>query len=318
MPNGDAAGDTAEAPADATTPEVGVVLATHNRPELMRRALRSILAQNYAGRIRVVVVFDRSPPDMRLEQDEDGRIVSVCENTRTPGLAGARNTGIESLDTPLVAFCDDDDYWTPHKLSRQVVTLQKSGAEFASTAMLVEYGDHRSQRLAESTSIRYADLLRSRMAMVHSSSFLMRRAALVDGIGLVDESIPESMCEDWDLLLRAAKRHPIAHLDEPLTVVQWGESYFNERWSVKNTAHQWMLVHHPDILSSRVGAGRVFGQLAFGYAALGNRRESMRWAARAMRSHLLEPRAVLALLVVMRIVSDETVMRALQKRGHGI
>lgn len=318
MPNGDAVGEAARTPADARMPDVGVVLATHNRPQLMRRALESILAQTYDGRIEVVVVFDRSAPDESLAQDGGDRVVTVCENTRTPGLAGARNTGIMALRTPLVAFCDDDDSWTPHKLSRQVAALQDTEAEFASTAMLVEYGDHRSERLAGSTSIRYADLLRSRMAMVHSSSFLIRRTALVDGIGLVDETIPESMCEDWDLLLRATKRHPVVHVDEPLIVVQWGESYFNERWSVKNTAHEWMLEHHPDILSSRVGAGRVYGQLAFGNAALGNRRESLRWAVRALRTHLLEPRAVLALLVAARVVSDETVMRALQKRGHGI
>lgn len=318
MPSTQARADAANPPADAAMPAVGVVLATHNRPELMRRALRSIVEQEYAGRIEVVVVFDRSTPEADLVRDDGRRVVTVCENARTPGLAGARNTGITALDTEFVAFCDDDDMWEPTKLHRQVGALRTRGGEFASTAMLVEYGDHRSQRLAGSATIRYGDLLRSRMAMVHSSSFLARRSALTDGIGLVDETIPQSMCEDWDLLLRAARRRPVVHVDEPLIVVRWGESYFNERWEVKNTAHQWMLAHHPDILTSRVGAGRVFGQLAFGSAALGHRRDAARWAVRALRSHLLEPRAVLALLVAARVVSAETVMRALQKRGHGI
>ena len=299
-------------------PDVGVVLATHNRPVLMRRALQSILEQDYAGRIVVVVVHDRCPVDADLVQEAANRDVIVTENTRTPGLAGARNCGVLSVDTELIAFCDDDDYWQKAKLTRQVDAMRSSGAAFASTAMLVSYDGHESQRLAGQSQIAYEDLLRSRMAMVHSSSFLMDRHALINGIGLVDETIPQSMCEDWDLLLRAAKRQPIRHVDEPLVVVEWGNSYFNERWSVKNTAHQWMLDHHPDILTSRVGAGRVYGQLAFGNAALGQRKSAVSWALRSLRSNVREPRAVLALLVATGLVSDESVMRQLQKRGHGI
>ena len=299
-------------------PDVGVVLATHNRPELMRRALQSILGQDYPGRIVVSVVHDRCAVDHDLVQERPTRVVTVTENARAPGLAGARNSGVLSVDTELIAFCDDDDYWQESKLSRQVAAFRDSDAEFASTAMLVSYDGHESQRLAGQNQIRYEDLLRSRMAMVHSSSFLMNRDALVDGIGLVDESIPESMCEDWDLLLRAAKRQPILHVDEPLVVVEWGNSYFNERWAVKNTAHQWMLEHHPDILTSRVGAGRVYGQLAFGNAALRQRRSAVTWALRSLRSNIREPRAVLALVVATGVVSDATVMRQLQKRGHGI
>src|SRR5687768_5277454 len=82
-------------------PSVGVVLPTHDRPELLRRALESVLAQDYAGDLRAVVVFDRAEPDPSLASDR----VTVIANTRDPGLAGARNSGILALDTDLVAFC---------------------------------------------------------------------------------------------------------------------------------------------------------------------------------------------------------------------
>ncbi len=60
------------------------------------------------------------------------------------------------------------------------------------------------------------------MVMVHSSTYLARRDALTDGIGLVDETIPGSQNEDWDLALRAARRAPIAEVDQPLVRVRWG------------------------------------------------------------------------------------------------
>ena len=84
-----------------------------------------------------MVVYDQSEPDQSLAGDPRIRVVA---NTRTPGLAGARNTGILALDTDLVAFCDDDDEWLPGKLRRQVVALQAvPAAEFASCGIVVAY-----------------------------------------------------------------------------------------------------------------------------------------------------------------------------------
>ena len=80
-------------------PTVGVVVATRNRPGPLRAALASILGQEYAGDIEVVVVFDQSEPDATLAQPTGDRRVRVVDNVRTPGLAGGRNTGIMSLDT---------------------------------------------------------------------------------------------------------------------------------------------------------------------------------------------------------------------------
>lgn len=304
----------------ARLPDVGVVLATHNRPVLMRRALDSILAQDYAGRIFVMVVHDKCDLDEGLASAAPGRAIHVLENSRTSGLAGARNTGVLALQTPLVAFCDDDDTWLPEKLSLQVSALAAvPGAEFSSTAMLVDYAGHETARLAGTDSVVHEDLLRSRMSMVHSSSFLIDRKALIDGIGLVDETIPNSMCEDWDLVLRATSRKPIVNVDKPLVRIQWGAtSFFNQQWEVKNAAHIWMLERHPDILGNAAGRGRVYGQLAFGHAALGQSRAAFSWAARSLRANLREPRAALALLVAARLVSAETVIDRLQRRGRGI
>jgi glycosyltransferase involved in cell wall biosynthesis len=317
---GETDGRAAVDAARAGAPAVGVVIPTRDRPELVRRAVDAALAQDYPGAVEVVVVFDGTEPDDTLERAAEGRSVRVIRNDRTAGLCGSRNSGIIALDTELVAFCDDDDRWLPGKLRAQVPALAADpGAEAASTAMEVEYGDHTAVRLAGATEVAYQDLLRSRMAMVHSSSLLFRRAALLDGIGLVSETIPGGMCEDWDLLLRAARRHPVVHVDEPLVQVLWGaSSYFAQRWALKNEAHEWMLAHHPDIATSAVGAARVYGQIAYGHAALGHRKDAVRWAAKTLRTHPREPRAVLALVVAAGIVSDERVQRALNRRGHGI
>jgi glycosyltransferase involved in cell wall biosynthesis len=297
---------------------VGVVLATHNRPQLMRRALASILEQQYDGPIEVVLVFDRSAPDESLGSEHPGRQVRVLTNTRTPGLAGARNSGILALQTTLVGFCDDDDVWLPGKLSAQVDRMRSAGAQFVTTAMRVDYRGQSTIRRANQDTISVTELARSRMAMLHSSSFLFDRSAMVDGFGLVDETIPESMGEDWDLLLRAARQHPIAHVDEPYVGILWGQtSYFNEAWSLKNAAHEWLLDHHPEISSDPTGLGLIYGKLAFGHAAQRHRKAAVRYAWKASRTNWHESRGLIALLVVLGVPAGWVVAQ-LNKRGHGI
>ncbi|MGH3241239.1 MAG: glycosyltransferase, partial [Spirillospora sp.] len=94
---------TADAPDDF--PSVTVVVATRDRPELLRVALDSILAQDYPGDVDCLVVHDQSELDDSVAVDRPGRRITVICNTRVPGLAGARNTGILAASGELVAFC---------------------------------------------------------------------------------------------------------------------------------------------------------------------------------------------------------------------
>ncbi|WP_213452819.1 glycosyltransferase family A protein [Rhizomonospora bruguierae] len=308
-------------PTIARWPSVGVVIPTRNRPELLRRALDSVRAQDYPGVLRTLVVYDRSEPDTSLAVDGD-RPVGVTANARVPGLAGARNTGIVALATDLVAFCDDDDAWAPGKLRRQVGRLvAEPTAEMATCAIEVTYRGATTPRLAGVDSVPVDALARSRMAMLHSSTFLLRRAALVDPtrLGLVAEDAPGSQNEDWDLLLRAARRHPVAHLDEPLVRVLWGGgSHYAYEYGTKISSLRWMIDRHPEIAGCAPGAARVYGQLACWSAATGNRADAWRWTREAVRNNWREPRAAIALAAMSGAVRMETVLDALHRRGRGI
>jgi glycosyltransferase involved in cell wall biosynthesis len=299
-------------------PSVGVVVPTHDRPGPLRAAIDAVLAQDYPGDVRTVVVYDRADPDHGLGDDLG---VTVISNTRTPGLAGARNSGILALDTDLVAFCDDDDVWLPGKLSAQVTALRSHpAAEFASCGIVVDYQGTMHPRLAGRDAVTHADLVRSRMVMVHSSTYLAYRDALTTGIGLVDETIPGSQNEDWDLALRAAHRHPIVNVDTPLVRVVWGasSSHYAHAWETKAASLHWMLAHHPELAEYRPGAARVYAQLAFAYACLRRRRDAYRWAWRALSANWHERRVPFALAVASGLLPGETIVRVLNARGHGI
>ena len=160
---------------------IGVVVPTHDRPQLLRETLRAILEQDVSAPLDIVVVFDRSEPDRTLEElSTDDRRVRVVANTRTPGLAGARNSGILAVDTDWVAFCDDDDVWAPQRLRAQLERSERDPeAVVLTTGIRVLHEGSTIDRLAGKDRIPLADLTRSRMAMLHSSTLLLRRSALL-------------------------------------------------------------------------------------------------------------------------------------------
>jgi glycosyltransferase involved in cell wall biosynthesis len=289
---------------------------------MVREAITSILDQDFGGTIEVLVVFDQSEPDRTIASmgSEPGRAVRILTNTRTPGLAGARNSGISEASGSYVAFCDDDDYWMPGKLSAQVTALaQDPGASLCTCGIEVHFSGDRFRRSLEATRVSFEDLLRDRHTELHPSTFLMRRSLLVEEVGLVDEEVPGGYGEDYEFLLRNARVSPILNVVEPFAVVRWGsQSYFDKRWETMIAGLTWMLDRYPEFELTPKGAARIHGQVAFAEASLGRRRTAVRWAASTLRRNPREPRALLALAVASRAVSSERVIKMLHARGRGI
>jgi len=90
----------------AFAPSVTTIIATRGRPELLRRAVRSIIGQDYAGALEIVIVYDQCDIDELADIAPGSGSVSLrtIANARTPGLAGGRNTGIAAASGDLIAF----------------------------------------------------------------------------------------------------------------------------------------------------------------------------------------------------------------------
>jgi glycosyltransferase involved in cell wall biosynthesis len=301
---------------------VSAVVATRDRPQLLRRAVESILAQDYEGTVECLVVFDRSDPDDLSDLDPagPGRALVVMRNDRTPGLAGARNTGAHAATGALLAFCDDDDEWHPDKLRRQVGALAAApSSTTVTTGIEVVAGDRVTIRLPEGDRVTLPMLLRSRAAAVHPSTILVRRDAFFERIGPVDEQIPGSYGEDYEWLLRAARHGPIVAVPAPLVRVHWHPgSHFADRWRTIADAIGYLIAKHPDVVADPRNRARLFGRVAFAHAALGERPEARRWAWRSLRAWPLERRPWLALGVSVHLADAATVQRWANRTGRGI
>lgn len=300
------------------SPTVSVVIATHNRPALLKVALEQVLAQDYAGTIECIVVFDKMAPDFSLESGDTARPVRVVHNARKPGLAGARNTGILAASGEYVGFCDDDDEWSPTKVTAQVSALQGSDALTSVTGITVLYEDHEIARVPRQSDLTLEQLVRRRVMEAHPSSVMVRHDALLGQIGLIDEDIPGSYGEDFDWIIRAIQSGPIIVVEKPMVRVRWGQSLFSQKWQTIIDAIDYGLAKHPVFHQDRRGLARLYGRRAFASAALGRPRDAIHGAARTVRLSWRERRAYLAVAVALRLISAERLMSWAHRRGRGI
>ncbi len=310
---------------NAAAQAVSVVIATRDRPELLRRAIDAALTQDHPADLEVVIVFDRSEPDRSLEVDrttDDGcsRRIVVTTNDRSPGLAGARNSGVAKATHPWIAFCDDDDEWLPGKLAGQFAALRRRpDAQVATTGIFIHYQGDDTPRIPDPAKLTFSGFLQDRMTDVHPSATLVA-AELIARIGDVDESIPGGYAEDYDWLLRAAKLSPFAVAEEPLVRVHWhGASFFFEKWKTIDDALEYLVRKHPQFHDPdhRAGLARIRGQQAVAKAAMKRRGEALRTVGEIVRLKPTEKRWPVALLVAAGLPASR-VLGLAHKLGKGI
>jgi len=193
------------APIGEDTETVGVIVPVRGEAPFLPAALEAILAQEPPP-ADIVVVDDASPDPVALPEAAPPRCRLVRRNARG-GPAGARQTGLEALRTPLVALCDSDDVWEPGKLAAQLSALEDHpGAAvcFGRATVVGPDGAETGERWEEPPGGLHGpdDLLPMLYECdpVPTSSVVVRRSA-VKQVGGFGSDVPYGV-EDWDLWLR--------------------------------------------------------------------------------------------------------------------
>lgn len=185
-------------------PEVSVVIPTRDRPDFLVRALEAALTQEDVD-VEVVVVDDASPDPAATEAARGDSRVSLIRHEQHRGVSSARNTGVAHARAAWIAFLDDDDMWSPHKLRSLLDAVSASGADFAYSGAIVVDAELRPLGLepAPPREELLSRLLQSD-AMPGGGSNVMASASLLEQLGGFDESF--SFSADWDLSIRLAVR----------------------------------------------------------------------------------------------------------------
>ncbi len=100
-------------PASESSAALTVVVPVRDRPAALDSLLRGL-----GSSLPVIVVDDGSRDPEQTRRLGQLRGATVCQHPRNLGPAAARNTGLRSAQTPLVAFVDSDVTCTPGDLRR--------------------------------------------------------------------------------------------------------------------------------------------------------------------------------------------------------
>ncbi len=188
---------------------VSVVIPTHNRPDMLRGAIESVLAQTYP--VREIIVVDNGRPEETERVVKEFSIPIVLVRSSVPGPSTSRNRGVEISRGDYIAFLDDDDLWHPDKLAVQMDFLEKHPDVVMVSSRIFPFG----REIAIDSSAWISGDLFARLFMesfVATPTVVVKKDALVR-VGGFD---PRYMrAEDYDLWLRITDRFITAHLKSP-------------------------------------------------------------------------------------------------------
>ncbi len=191
---------------------ISVIIPTYNRYEFLKRALKSVYAQNFQAK-EVIVIDDGSTDETPQIQKDFPSIKYIYQ--KNSGVSSARNLGIKNATHQWIAFLDSDDIWDEKKLELQA-DFHKNNPN-----TLMSYTDEKWIRNGKEVKIpkkftKYGGYIFEEClshCIIAPSATLIHRN-LLNKIGIFDESL--EVCEDYDLWLRIALDNEVGLIDEKL------------------------------------------------------------------------------------------------------
>lgn len=207
-----------EKPKPVSRPKVSAVIVSYNRLALLRRAIDSVLAQTLNA--HEVIVVDNCSPDFDVFEAlaSYGETVRIIRNSGNNGCGDARNVAVRIATGEFIAFLDDDDFWKPEKLERQLAAIGSS--------LMVACGQEFIPRTGYNVrNVRQVtrNMLRMHNPVCGPSTYVCRRD-LFDRVQF-DSNL--KYAEDWDFMIRVLEVGEIAYVPEALicyTVENSGKS----------------------------------------------------------------------------------------------
>ena len=209
----------------SSNPQVSVVIPTCNRPNLLKRAIQSVLNQSFQD-FEIIVIDDglEKRADNIIKKIDDARVVCI-QNEKNLGASVSRNIGIKQAVGKYITFLDDDDEFYPEKIKKQYQILETNFEKIDFVYCIVDVysqqnGDFiytQKHTFKEGIQSFFEEALSLKMAVATPSIFCKRNKVLE--IGGFDESFPNA--EDKDFFIRLSKTSRGFFMNQPLVKVNF-------------------------------------------------------------------------------------------------
>ncbi len=282
-----------------TASSVSVVIPTHNRAELLRAAIESVLAQT--APVREVIVADdystdntheivdnlasRGAPVIFVPAKDEGRRSSQGRSYNVR--SAARNRGVAASSGSLIAFLDSDDIWEAQRIQKQLEIWEaqpEAGFAFCNLQLFDQNGVIGEPFL--DPKLDYCGNILGKLLiepLAVSSTLMVRRDAL-DAVGGWSEEA--GLSEDYELTLRLAAHSVASYASSVLVLMRQHPNRTSQAHGEKTltafieTVNSF-LATHPELPSkmrsqARKGIANVHLKLARYYLDAGDGRAARR------------------------------------------
>lgn len=211
-------------PRSASRFDASVIVRTKNRPERLREAVQSILAQTHPPR-EVIIANDGGPlPAGILPATSGGSTVWREIMTRGSGRSVAWNAGAQAAISTWLLILDDDDLWFPDHV-QTFAEAKAEGASFMySDAVKSEWRmmpDGRWLQQRGATPFKGGPFSPERLYtqnFIPTCTWAIRRQMFLE-LGGINESI--DLFEDWDFLLRLSEKTHFHYTAQTTSEYRW-------------------------------------------------------------------------------------------------
>ena len=174
-----------------TTVDVTAIITVRNGAKTIIKAVESVLTQMPRGEPHSrVIVIDGQSTDGTIDQIRHYPDIHIL-NQQSKGLAGARNEALAKVKTPLVAFCDADDAWTPESLQKKLDRMVKVPSSWAISGQV-----HFETTAHSNSGLPARRLSGTEHRGVTPGAMLIKRSAF-DAVGGFDENLRIGSDADW-------------------------------------------------------------------------------------------------------------------------
>ncbi len=200
-------------------PLISCIITTHNREQLLHRAIDSILKQTY-NNFELIIVNDGSKDntaDILNDYIKKENRIQIINRKQSFGGNYSRNEGIRISSGEFISLLDDDDEFMPEKLDllyNRIVKNKKIGLVYGGSK-LIRRDMTDFNKLPKYGSLGYNNLLQI-YCQFSPPACLIRRECF-EIAGFFDESLPAY--QDWDMWLRISRHYKIDAIKDIVCIV---------------------------------------------------------------------------------------------------
>lgn len=185
---------------NSSSPLVSCIIPTKDRPELVSRAIRSVLNQTHQKK-EIIVIDDSANDDTMHALSIYGKDIRYIKNETSRGACYSRNVGIGEAKGDFMAFLDDDDAWMTRKIESQLEFTRRYPIISCNNTTIIQGKKHWIRRPEITT---YEKMLYHNY--LGSCSFVLVDSKCLSGC-FFDERLKAG--QDWDMWLAVMKNNRI-------------------------------------------------------------------------------------------------------------